>query len=264
MTKLSDYVMEFVAASLHRQVRGQRAIPPSKDTPSAVFRESVSLSNMCPPTAMRPIRPYQIFTLLDDPPNARFATVKIPQRQDLKLLETFLLIAACRITMARRVFEFGTFLGSTTLNLAMALPADGRVYTFDLDVSSAAGVQQHPADARLTSQHLGTSSLDFVGTVAEKKITTLTGNSLFADFSEYQSSIDLIFIDGGHDFATITADTENAFRMVRPGGCIAWHDFGNPTYPDVAVYLNELSLRRKLVFVEDTMLCFYFEGRDIH
>lgn len=105
--------------------------------------------------------------------------------------------------------------------------------------------------------------MDFIGTEVEKKITILNGNSLFADFSAYQSSIDLIFIDGGHDLATIAADTKNAFQMVRPGGCIAWHDFGNPTYPDVALYLNDLSLRHELVFVEDTQVCFYFGGRHI-
>jgi predicted O-methyltransferase YrrM len=222
----------------------------------------VAISQDVTSAGVRAIRPYQIFTTLPDLPAMRKASVKIPERQDLKLLETFLLIAACKIVGARRVFEFGTFLGSTTLNLAMNLPPDGQVFTFDLDAETVP-IEQHPADARLTAQHLQVKTLDFFGSEVEDSITILNGNSLSVDLSDYWQSFDLVFVDGGHDLATIAADTKNAFQMVRPGGCIAWHDYGNPTYPDVAFFLNGLAAKRELLRVEDTMLCFDFCGRTV-
>lgn len=68
--------------------------------------------------SMRHIRPYKIFTLIDEPPRDRIVKIVIPSRRGVggtSLLETLLIIAAIRIADARRVFEFGTFLGSNTL-----------------------------------------------------------------------------------------------------------------------------------------------------
>jgi len=36
--------------------------------------------------------------------------------------------------------------------------------------------------------------------------------------------LDFLFIDGGHDYATVKADYENYAPLVRPGGLIAFHD----------------------------------------
>jgi hypothetical protein len=68
---------------------------------------------------MHEIRPYKLFTLIEAPPSERIAHVQIPPRRGaggVSLLETFLIVAATQIVTARRIFEFGTFLGSTTLN----------------------------------------------------------------------------------------------------------------------------------------------------
>ncbi len=58
------------------------------------------------------------------------------------------------------------------------------------------------------------------------KIGTLIGNSVTFDFSAWKRSIDFLFIDGGHDFLTVKADTENALNMVvlEKPACIMWHD----------------------------------------
>jgi hypothetical protein len=177
------------------------------------------------------------------------------------LLETMLIIAAIRIVDARRVFEIGTFLGSNTLNMTLNLPADAQVFTLDLDEKHAAGLEQLPDDAPLTEMHLSSQSrLDFVGTVVADKIATLTGNSTTFDFSAWKNSIDLAFIDGGHDYATVKSDTENALKIAaseRPS-CILWHDYHNSDYPALTRYLDELSKEREIFHIEDTMLCAWF------
>jgi predicted O-methyltransferase YrrM len=203
---------------------------------------------------LQTVRPYQIFHRLEAPAHAREAAIKLPQRKDLPLLETALLIAAMKSVRARRIFEFGTYLGATTLNLALNCPGDAEVYTFDLP--PGAQIQQHPEDVPLTNEHFATERLQFIGSRVEHKITVVTGNSLTADLSHFHP-IDFIFIDGGHDLATVAADTANAFKMLRRGGCIAWHDYKNYRYPELTAYLE--SLPQRPVAVGDTMLAFWFD-----
>lgn len=188
-------------------------------------------------TELRTVRPYQIFSRLEAPANAREAVIKLPQRKDLPLLETALLICAMKSVGARRIFEFGTYLGATTLNLALNCPADAQVYTFDLPPD--AQIEQHPEDIPFTREHFAVEQLAFVGSQVEGKITRIAGNSLTEDLSRFRP-MDFIFIDGGHDLATVTADTKNALNMLRPGGCIAWHDYKNPRYPELTAYLESL------------------------
>ena len=40
------------------------------------------------------------------------------------------------------------------------------------------------------------------------------------------AAFDLCFVDGGHSELQVDHDTRQALRLVRPGGLIAWHDWG--------------------------------------
>ncbi len=52
----------------------------------------------------------------------------------------------------------------------------------------------------------------------------------------------LVFIDCAHDRET-TRDAYRAFEpAVRPGGAIAFHDYGHPRYPGVSDAIQELGL----------------------
>lgn len=217
---------------------------------------------------MKTIRPYQLFTVLDAPPSGRTAHVQIPARRGaggVSLLEMFLIIAATRVVAARRIFEFGTFLGSTTLNLALNTPDDASIVTLDLDEAHTENIQQDVADAPLTVLHLASSTkLDFMDSNVAGKIRTLTGNSVSYDFSEYEGTMDFVFIDGGHDHSTVKSDTSNAFTMARRDApsCIMWHDYGNREYPDLTTYLDEIAHERSLFHIGDTMLCAWFGDSD--
>jgi len=199
---------------------------------------------------MRHIRPYQIFTLLDSSPAARVVSVKIPERRDILTLETLLLLAIAKIINARRAFEFGTFYGSTTLNLALTIP---KVYTLDLPRDESDAVLSQ-ADAPIMRDHFERTKMDFEGSSAEARITRLYGNSREFNFSRWKEWIDLVFIDGGHDIETVKADTAAALRMVTENGCIAWHDYANPDYPELTAFLGSMDV----FHVEETSLCLRF------
>lgn len=213
---------------------------------------------------MHHIRPHRIFTLLDAPPFDRAAKVQIPPRRaagGVTLLETFVMVASLRIVAADRAFEFGTFFGSTTLNLALNLPDQGELFTLDLDEECATELNQHPADVEFTRTHIRTRKrLDFLGSEVSGKVTMLTGDSTKFDFTRWVDSIDFVFIDGGHDLATVRSDTENALRIARKDrpSCILWHDYRNADYPDLTSYLEELSQQLEIFHVEDTMLSVWF------
>jgi methyltransferase family protein len=212
---------------------------------------------------MHHIRPWKLFASLDAPMNDRMVTLPIPYRRGLggiSLLESFVLVACARLVDAHRFFEFGTFLGRTTLNLAMNSPEDAEIYSLDLDHSAVRLITQDPADTEVTEIHLQAPKFDFTGMSEEKKIALLTGNSRTFDFAPWTERIDLIFVDGGHDLATLTDDTANSLRLAsqtRPS-CILWHDYGNKDYEPLKEFLDELSDKIDIFHVEDTMLCAHF------
>lgn len=206
-----------------------------------------------------PIRPYQFFGLLE---SEQMATLPIPRRRsggNLKLLETFVVVAAARIVKASRVFEFGTYRGSTTLALALNTCACCEILTLDLPDLESAG-EIHAADAPLAAEHLSMNALDYEGTGLESKIKPLKANSRTFDGYPWKASIDLVLIDGGHDLATVRADTLNAFAMARSDkqSCILWHDYNNPEYPEISTFLNDLSRTESIYHVQETMLCVRF------
>ena len=53
--------------------------------------------------------------------------------------------------------------------------------------------------------------------------------TIFPDGWPNGKHYDFIFIDGSHEFADIAQDTRNAFRLLKPGGVIVWHDYGLTT-----------------------------------
>jgi len=207
---------------------------------------------------MKSIRPHEFFRALKQEPASRIAHIKLPLHRDLWTLETALLITAIRLVDARRIFEFGTFFGSTTLNLALNSPEDAEVFTLDLPPERALASVASGNDTSVATERLERAKLDFEGLECSSKIRQLIGNSREFDFSPFTQSIDLVFIDGGHDRETVKSDTKNAFRMVRRSApaFIFWHDYRNPAHPENTSFLDELSRDRELTHIEDTLLVF--------
>lgn len=59
------------------------------------------------------------------------------------------------------------------------------------------------------------------------EMDSIEASKRFAD-----GSLDLVFLDAGHEYASIRADIEAWFPKVRSGGIIAGHDF-SPSWPGV-------------------------------
>ncbi len=124
----------------------------------------------------------------------------------------------------KNIFEIGTFNGRTTLNLAHFSPQDSKVYTLDLpktDIETAKfGIEE--GDRKYVDKNI-------IGERYQKntdKITQLYGDSATFDFSPYYGKMDFVFVDGAHSAPYVANDTEIAFKLLRKGGIILWHDYG--------------------------------------
>jgi hypothetical protein len=209
---------------------------------------------------MIPIRPHQVFALVKGGFKDRVIRVVMPALYTPVLLETSILVALSRFVKAQTFFEFGTYLGVQTLNIAMNMPEHARVWTLDFDADSYKRAKQHAHDVSVSERHFDSEdALAFLDTPEERKITRLFCDSNDFDSSPYSSLLDMVYVDGGHDARTLEADTKSALDMIKKDklSCIAWHDYKNPHHPQLTAYLDQLSATHTMYHVEETMLCFH-------
>jgi predicted O-methyltransferase YrrM len=152
----------------------------------------------------------------------------------------------CRALEPRAVFEIGTLHGYTALHFALNTPDDAVIRTLDLPQDEAVRPALHTTVMDDAHIRTGTRARRrvFEGTAAESKIVPLYGDSAAFDFSPYHGAIDFFFIDGAHSYDYVAADTRNALACVRPGGVIAWHDFGRVGVNGVSRLVREVARTR--------------------
>lgn len=70
----------------------------------------------------------------------------------------------------------------------------------------------------------------------------LDGNSrdtIPALMPDKAEAFDLVLVDGDHSYAGGMADLENTWPLVRPGGCVVFHDIMHPAHPDLRQCFDE-------------------------
>jgi len=160
----------------------------------------------------------------------------------------------------KRLLEIGTFDGNTTLQMALNSPDDAIIHTIDL-----------PAGEFETSAPVLESDLQFMadekkqirkfqGTSIEQKVRQHFGDSTDYDFMKFtkEGPLDFIFVDGGHSYACVKSDTENALNSLSENGCILWHDF-TPHFGGVFQFLQELGKTLPLTHIAGTNLVIYIK-----
>jgi predicted O-methyltransferase YrrM len=151
-------------------------------------------------------------------------------RYNMDPLERFILGALCRIRRPRRIFEFGTFNGATTLILARNSPkAD--VMTLDL----------RSAGSALAARGIPLDEMVFHGTPEAARITQLYRDDPDFSFDEWRGSCDLIVIDAGHAFEEVRSDIADACRLASDGGIIVWDDY-TPMWSGVVKAVDQSGL----------------------
>ncbi|MFB0552156.1 MAG: FkbM family methyltransferase [Phycisphaerae bacterium] len=150
----------------------------------------------------------------------------------------------------RRHLEFGTWQGAGTLYCLEE--CDATVWSINLlagevsqDGSVAYGIDDHErASAQEWAKKMGlgvkdwpqTDSLGYTGRFYLEKglgnrVCQIYSDSTKWDISNYPPGFfDTALIDGGHQKDIVINDTAKAFKLLRSGGLIIWHDFCPPIY----------------------------------
>lgn len=220
------------------------------------------------------IRPHRVFNAIEEQAECeRGFQFFIPIKSSISTLESTILISLLKMTKASRVFEFGTYRGETTRllveNLILErpdLPPSGGVWT--LDLPSTEGVFFQGDDARLASEAL-TYERAYLKSHAAKFVHQLLCDSmtwepsaLSIDNKSVELKFQYIFIDGNHQIDYVKKDTENSFKLLSEdtAACVIWHDYGNHQFPELTMYLDELSESFPLYHVDETMIVFFLKN----
>lgn len=156
--------------------------------------------------------------------------------------------AVAKHVRAEKMFEFGTYMGRTTLYLAHNNPK-GQVYTLNLPP------ERDPRYAPFMG-------VLFKGQEEEKRITQLHTDSREFDTTPYRQQFDFIFVDGDHSYELVKNDTQKAFELLKPGGTIMWHDYA-PKSEGLVRFFREFTQDRPLFRIRSTCLLVYIDGIDV-
>lgn len=138
----------------------------------------------------------------------------------------------------RKIFETGTFRGVGALTLALNAP-DAEIYTVDLPDLAADTETLTKGDKEWVRLSRGCTGVAFEGLPEAARIHQIRANSLTFDAAEIATGVDLFFIDGGHSYECVKADTENALKVLSQNGVILWDDY-TWFLPGVHGYISEL------------------------
>jgi hypothetical protein len=168
--------------------------------------------------------------------------------------ELAILAAIVKTTEPRTLFEFGTYDGNTTLQLALNTPDDGIIYTIDLPPDNLnPKLRLDPGDRIFMGGAI--PGQRFKGTAAEGKIHQVLSDSAAYNYSFLEHKVDFVFVDGAHSYEYLKNDTQHALSMLAPKGLIVWHDY--LVWNDVTDFLNRLSKSLPLIHLKATSLVLY-------
>ena len=170
--------------------------------------------------------------------------------------EIYVVALIVKCMQPKTIFEFGTFDGMTTLQMAVNSPDEARIYTLNLPsghVETKYPIGTSEMDLRLPS--VVPSGSKFRDTPEATKMTQLYGDSAVFDYTPYYGQMDLILIDASHEYDYVKNDTEQAIKMLRKQGVILWHDY--PRAPGVARYVDEIAHHVPVYRLSETSLAMY-------
>lgn len=164
---------------------------------------------------------------------------------NVTLTELTVISNIVKSSQPKTVFEFGTFNGRTTLNLAANAPEGAVVYTLDLPRENVNKTQLRvETDDKLFIEKAesGTRYKSNAHGMVRARIIQLYGDPATFDFSSYENTIDFVFVDASHSYDYTLNDSKKALKLLRNGkGIILWHDYEKLEYwPGLMKALNEL------------------------
>jgi hypothetical protein len=150
--------------------------------------------------------------------------------------ELMMLAHVVNLMKPKRVIEFGTAEGRTTLNLALHVPPDGEVVTLDFPPIPG----QNDVGFFYWDQPL------------KSKIKQIFEGVDTWNSEPYRASAEIVFCDACDQPDGLSAETAQAFKVVKPGGVIFRHDYSSAEGP--TKYWNAIAKELPVKHLEGTTL----------
>lgn len=158
---------------------------------------------------------------------------------NVSLTELLIIAQVIAVLKPKRIFEFGTFDGRTTMNMAANSPENAVVYTLDLPQTQLDKTLFSLEKKEVVLVEKAASGARFSQSAEAQKIQQFYGDSAQFDYAPFMNGIDFVFIDASHAYEYVLSDSKNALKMLKDGkGVILWHDYG--VWNGVTQALNEL------------------------
>lgn len=125
----------------------------------------------------------------------------------------------------------------------------GSAYGFSSVVMALAGGRVTAVDRHSDLKSHGTMLANLAAYAVSSRVDIRLGDSrtvlpqLFAE----ERRFDLAWVDGGHEAHVVAHDVEWVRKLLRPGGTLAVHDYGEDTCPDVRTVLDRWKVPPRLV-----------------
>lgn len=166
------------------------------------------------------------------------------QNGNTSFFELVVICLLCANLKPKRVLEFGTFNGRTTINIASNIPDDARIVTVDLPKKDMKNTKFALEGVKEDDEH---DELGYVGkhiklyqkypVNIKNKIKQLWMDTADFPYTEYPEYFDFIFIDASHTYENCLNDTHTAMKVIKDNGFILWHDYNG--WPGVTKALDE-------------------------
>ena len=204
-----------------------------------------------------PVETKSVFDLFEDASCTSIVLKNLRlQYGNMSCEEIYIAALIVKCMQPETIFEFGTFDGTTTLQMAVNSPHEARIYTLNLpsgEVETVCPIGTSELDLNLPSSVQ--SGIKFRDSPEAAKITQLFGDSAQFDYTPYYGQMDLILIDASHEYDYVKNDTEQAMRMLRKDGVILWHDY--PRASGVARCVDEIAHHVPVYRLSATSLAVY-------
>lgn len=173
------------------------------------------------------------------------------QMMDLRVIRNL-----CRHFNSKEVLEIGVRYGHTAKFILDQCPGIKSYIGIDVPIGFRTENPEQQREVPLQTGIIASGDERF-NPITLKNGTSDIENGTF----KLTSFFDLIFIDADHSFSGIQRDTKISEKLIKEGGVIIWHDYGNEK--GVTDFLNSWGKNDdELIFVEETICCFKrFHGK---
>jgi predicted O-methyltransferase YrrM len=141
--------------------------------------------------------------------------------------ETAIVVELVAAVEPRVVVEFGVNLGKTARAILDATPSIYRYVGIDVPPGFLTRLACQSAEVPFVAARHVADDPRFFLCLCDRGSVELGPEDL--------EPADAVFIDGDHSAAGVAADSSLAAAILRPGGVVVWHDYGNPAVEVTAV-----------------------------